>query len=312
MPDLTLRAMEPDDFPAVAALIHASTNHWYRTHQGSDIFTCAPAEVSLFCEVYAALDPGQAVVVEDAAAGVLAGSCFVHPRETHVSLGIMNSAPSYAGRGVARRLLQHVTDLADARGLPTRLVSSAMNLDSFSLYNRAGFVPDAVVQDMLITVPEGGVTLPDDPASDGFHVRPACQEDVPAIDALERRVAGISRPDDWRYFIDNALGVWTTSVAETGEGGLVGVLGAIDHPASAMVGPGVMTTDAAAESLLAHTLNRHRGRTLVALVPSDRPALTARLYGWGARNCELHITQVRGGASVQNGVVMPTFMPETG
>ncbi|XAM01264.1 GNAT family N-acetyltransferase [Phycisphaeraceae bacterium D3-23] len=313
MPDLRLRPITPDDFDAVASLVITSTNHWYRQHLGHDIFTCSAHDARLFCEVYEALDPGQGVLVEDPATDALAGSCFVHPRKTHVSLGIMNTAPDYAGRGVAGRLLRHVTALADARGLPTRLVSSAMNLDSFSLYNRAGFAPRAVYQDMLFNVPEGGIAAPAKPADNaGIEVRPATASDVPAIDALEQRTTGISRADDWHYFIDNALGVWTASVAFASDGTLIGVLGSVVHPASAMVGPGVMADDHAALALLHHTLNLRRGKSLVALIPSDHPVLTKQGYAWGGRNCELHVAQVRGEAQATRGVVMPTFMPETG
>ncbi|MFI4862480.1 MAG: GNAT family N-acetyltransferase [Phycisphaerales bacterium JB063] len=313
MPNLRLRPITPDDFDNVARLIVASTNHWYQQHRGHDIFTCDPLEARLFCEVYDAIDPGQGVLIEDTATGRLAGSCFVHPRPTHLALGIMNTAPDYAGKGVARRLLSHVTDLADQRKQATRLVSSAMNLDSFSLYNRAGFMPTAVYQDMLFAVPAEGLAPPAlDAGAQAYEVRPATLADVEAIDALEQRIAGISRANDWRYFIEDALGVWTTTVACRPDGSLVGVLGSVVHPASAMVGPGVMLDDDAALSLMHATLNQRRGQTLVALMPSDRPALTEQGYAWGGRNCELHVTQVRGESRAARGVVMPTFMPETG
>jgi predicted N-acetyltransferase YhbS len=309
MTDLLLRPMTPDDDDAVAELIVASTNHWYREHFGREVFGCSAAEARLFGEVYRAIDPVPGLVVEDTATGRLAGSCFYHPRPTHVGLGIMNASPGYAGRGVARRLLRHITDHADAAGLPTRLISSAMNLDSFSLYNRAGFRPTAVYQDMLITVPPGGVATAGPPA--GTSVRPATPADVAEIEALEDRLSGIRRPGDWRYFIDHASGGWHTLVAEAG-GALVGVLASIDHPASAIVGPGVAEDEPTALALLAEQLCARRGRTMLVLAPSGRPAVTAQLYAWGARNCELHVTQVRGEAAPGTGVVFPTFMPETG
>ena len=36
------------------------------------------------------------------------------------------------------------------------------------------------------------------------------------------------------------------------------------------------------------------------------------LYGWGVRNCEPHFAQVRGAFQPPTGLIMPTFMPETG
>ena len=110
----------------------------------------------LFPETYEALDPGCTLVAEHPRTGRLMGSCFHHPRETHVSLGIMNVHPAYFGMGVARRLLRAITDDADARGLPVRLVSSAFNLDSYSLYTRAGFVPEPGSTQHMV---RGGKTL---------------------------------------------------------------------------------------------------------------------------------------------------------
>src|SRR5687767_15218740 len=135
-----LRRMEQADWPQVAELICTSTNTWYERSGKPRVFESSSATIA-FCEIYEALDPGCCVVAEDAPAKRLAGSCFYHPRPTHWSLGIMNAHPNHFGRGVARELLRFITDRADEAGLPVRLVSSAMNLDSFSLYNRAGFVP---------------------------------------------------------------------------------------------------------------------------------------------------------------------------
>jgi hypothetical protein len=47
------------------------------------------------------------------------------------------------------------------------------------------------------------------------------------------------------------------------------------------------------------------------LVPVECAGLVQTLYGWGARNCEIHFAQVRGEYEPAGGVVMPTFMPET-
>ena len=40
--------------------------------------------------------------------------------------------------------------------------------------------------------------------------------------------------------------------------------------------------------------------------------LVQTMYGWGAVNCELHFAQSRGTWTPPTGIVMPTFMPETG
>jgi hypothetical protein len=51
---------------------------------------------------------------------------------------------------------------------------------------------------------------------------------------------------------------------------------------------------------------------VLCLVPVDRDELVRELYGWGARNCELHVHQIRGEHQPFLGVNFPTFMPETG
>jgi GNAT superfamily N-acetyltransferase len=309
MSDLRLRAMRPDEFDAVADLICISTNYWYESQRGFRVFPAGPRSCRLFPEVYDALDPGCCVVAEDSETGRLIGSCFYHPRETHVSLGIMNVHPNYFGRRVASRLLQFVIDFAERAQKPVRLVSSAMNLDSFSLYTRAGFVPRAAFADMALTVPLNGPRL-DHP--DLHRVRAATPQDVPAMAALEEEVAHILREKDYRFFIENRQGIWNTFICESPSGAIDGFLVSVHHPGSHMLGPGAMRTDEAAAALIATQLNHHAGRSPIFLVPLDRPALHRQVYQWGGKNVEIHFAQVRGTDTPPNGVVMPTFMPETG
>lgn len=301
--------MRPDDFAEVAELIFLSTNSWYERRLGHAIFQCAPEECRVFCEVYEDLDPGCALVVENSKTGTIVGSCFYHPREMHVSLGIMNVHPNYFGRGVAGRLLDRIIDVATDRELPLRLVSSALNLDSYSLYNRVGFTPFAIFQDLLIEVPGDGI--PEDVV--GLpEVRRAEPSDLVAMGAVEFEVSGISRERDYCYFIENGADLWETWVSLNEEGEVDGFLVSIDHPASRMIGPGVARTAAGAEALLRAQLDRFRGRQVVFLLPSSDTELIGKAYGWGARNCELHFGQVLGEAQPISGVVMPTFLPESG
>ena len=78
-----------------------------------------------------------------------------------------------------------------------------------------------------------------------------------------------------------------------------------------MLGPGVMESDEVAVALICAQLRHHAGRAPVFLIPLDRPGLVKQMYAWGAKNLELHFGQVRGDSAPVNGVVMPTFMPET-
>ena len=300
--------MSDPDWSAVAELIHVSTNAYYTSHGMGAIFGGEPEVTTrLFCEVYEDLDPGCCLVAEHPDTGRLLGSCFYHPRDTHISLGIMNVHPSYFGQGVARRLLSEITSRADKAGKPTRLVSSALNLDSFSLYSRAGFVPHTTFQDILVPVPEEGLDVP---LRDG--VRNATLDDLAAVVALEEQVAGIRREGDWAYFIENARGIWHVSVAIGSLGNVEGVLASVGHPGSRVVGPGVMRDERTAIDLAAAELDHHRGQTVLLLVPALARDVLGSVYTWGGRNCEIHFAQCRGKYAPFQGVVMPTFMPETG
>ncbi len=307
----TIRTMLPGDFDEVAELIYHSTNSWYQENRGFDIFTGGAQVCRLFCEVYEDLDPSCALVAAHDDSGKLMGSCFVHPRETHVSLGIMNVHPDHFGDGVAGALMDRITGQADQLGLPLRLVSSAMNLDSFSLYSRKGLSPYATYQDVIYEVSETGMERPLPEMAAEISVTQATSDDVADIVALERDISGISREQDYRYFIENASGIWQTLVVRGAEGALEGFLVSVDDPGSRMIGPGVSRSAAVAAALTYQQLDRFRGKSVVCLCPSDQPALVQAMYAMGGRNCEIHLGQCRGETQEIRGVVMPTFMPET-
>ncbi len=309
MPETRLRAMEDGDWSEVADLIYVSLNYWCAANGRPPLFSGGPAATRVFCQVYETLDPGHCVVAESPDTGRLMGSCFYRERETHVSFGIMTVHPIYFGEGIGRELVDFITEFTDGLGKPLRLISSAMNLDSFSLYTRAGFVPHSTYQDMLLAVPENGLgrSVPG-----RERTRPATVADIDALAALELELAGISRTKDYRHFVENPDGLWGLSVIEGTDGVLDGFLASIGHPLFTMLGPGVSRTEADGLALLAAELDRYRGRTVLYLVPVESGAIVRELYTWGARNCELHVHQVRGPYEPFRGVNFPTFMPETG
>ncbi len=303
-----IREMTRQDGNTVAALIRESTNRWYVAAGKAAIFQGGDDTTAVFCDVYDALPGSGGLVAEIDAPRKIVGSCFYHERPTHVSLGIMNVHPDHFGQGIAVRLLDAIIDLADAAGKPLRLVSSAMNLDSYSLYTRRGFVPRAIYQDMLLTVPDAGFSARP-PLSD--RVRPAVPDDVARIGALEESIAHIRRETDYAHFIENRQGFWHVSVIEDEAGALAGVMASSSHPACTMIGPGAARTEAHALALLVAELDRHRGRTPVFLVPADQESLVRSMYKLGARNCELHFSQVRGHWPGLEGLLFPTFLPES-
>ena len=301
--------MSEADQSEVAELIYCSINYWYQVHGRPPIFRGGPSVTEVFYNVYNDLNPGCNVVAVSPDNGRLMGVCFYHPREHHVSLGIMAVHPNYFGQGVGRALLTHIVDYADAHGYKSvRLTQSALNVDSFSLYNKAGFVPRYAYQDMILEVPPAGFPQ----RMPGItRVRDARLEDVPDMGALEMEVSGISRVADYRYCIENRAGYWHVSVIEGSGGSIDGFLIACAHPGITMLGPGISRTEVNAAALICHGLDLLRGRAPVILIPMDKEHLVRQMYAWGARNCEMHFCQVRGPMQAFRGVSIPSFLPET-
>lgn len=308
--DFTLDSLQPADHDAVARLLHRSLVHWYqsRLNQGAR-FGDRPEPFRLFPEVYEALDPGQAVAARDSTTHELLGVCFIHPRETHVAVGIVSTAPEAAGRGIARAMMQVAVERARAAGQPLRLVSSLLNLDSFSLYSRLGFVPHTMFQDLLLNVPEQGMTAPLPPGAD--RVRLAIADEAARLADFECGLQGIRREKDYAFFLRNEVGDWKVWVSEDEGGQVSGVLVASHHPACGMLGPGVARDEAAGAALLWRALDARRGSSAVFLVPCSASGLVRTLYTWGGRNVELHAAQILGPIPQARGLVFPTFLPET-
>lgn len=305
-----LRPMGPRDREAVARLIHRSTNAWYRANRGHDIFGGPESDCLVFTDTYGSVDADEGVVVEDASTGALLGSCFLHPRPTHIGVGIVNVAPEAFGRGVARRMMDEACRRADAVGLPLRLVSSAMNLDSYSLYTRCGFVPRALHQDMMVAVPDHG--LPGPRPDEDATIRPATLADADAMAQCEGRVAGIRRDVDIAHWLRNPTGIWKVWVSEDTTGMIRGWIACSDHEASRIAGPGAMESPEHAIALLHTALDSLRGKSVLALVPADQPVIAAQVGAWGGRNVELHVQQVRGNWTAPRGVHLASFLPESG
>ncbi len=306
--EFEIARMSVADFSEVGSLIHNSTNYWYKEHTGNAVFNCSPRETELFCTEYEALDPGCCLVLRTPSDGTIVASCFYHPRPTHISLGILNVHPDYFGRGAARQLLNAVIEIGSQCGLPVRLVSSLMNLDSFSLYNRNGFIPRAVFQDMVL--PADATRLQFDASRIG-DTRDAQLGDVENMVRLEHEQCGIDRHADFRHILNNRAGIWHVSVMNDTRGRLLGFLASCVHPAHCMLGPGCMLSDEVAEALICRELRYRLPHQPLLLVPSAQQPLLARLYARGATNLELHTLQCRGEWIEPQCIVMPSFLPES-
>jgi GNAT superfamily N-acetyltransferase len=302
----TLTIADDDD---VARLLQRSLHDWYERHLGQGArFGSDPAPFRIFPRIYRRLDPGREIAARDAS-GRLVGICFVHPRETHHAVGIVATDPEASGRGVARALMDEALRRADAAGQPVRLVSSLLNLDSFSLYSRLGFTPRTIFQDLEITVPATGMPAPR--PEPGGTIRLAGPTDAATLADLEHALAGIRRQPDIEFLVAADSG-WQVWLATDDTGRPRGFLAASRHPEFPMLGPGVAIDELTAAALAWTALDAAAGRTLVFLVPATATTLVQTAYRWGARNVELHVAQARGDTPMGSGITFPTFLPETG
>lgn len=309
---IPLRSLEDTDISEHADLLYTAFNSWYWKHGwGKDYFGCKAQETSIFYDIYNDLTPGCSIAAFDNQTGRMMGSCFYHPREYHVSLGIMSVHPDYGGRGVGRQLVNHIIDYTKNNDFKScRLVSSAMNMDSFSLYNRAGFIPRVTYHDMVINVPADGFV---DAHIEGVeHVRDAALADIDGMGELEMEISGIRREIDYRYAIENPRGVLHASVYENDQKGIDGFMISVKHPALNMLGPCVARTEEIAIRLIRKEIERFRGTWVLFSIPMDKRKMVEQMYAWNAINVETHLKEVWGEFQGFNGINMPSFLPETG
>ena len=303
-------SIRSDEYPAIAALIHDSLVNWYESRLGQGArFGDRADPFLIFPEVYETLDPGEGIVARDAHTGELLGVCFVHPRETHHAVGIVATSSRAGGRGVARALMEETLRRAAAARKPTRLVSCLLDLASSSLYTKLGFVPQTIFQDLLLTIPPDGLGIPAPPNIDS--IRPARPDEAARLADFEASLQSLRREQDYRFFLENAVGNWKVWVSEAADGSIKGVLVVSLNPAMQMLGPGATTDEETALAMVWQALDELRGSTYVLLVPASASTLVSTLYRWGARNIELHVSQVHGESPAGSGIVFPTFLPES-
>ncbi|MEW6982522.1 GNAT family N-acetyltransferase [Colwelliaceae bacterium 6471] len=310
--DFTLRPLQNVNVPEHADLLYSSFNTWYWKHGwGKDYFGCSSQETSIFYDIYNDLTPGCSIAAFDNKTGMMMGSCFYHPREQHVSLGIMSVHPNYSGRGVGRKLVDYILDYTKDNGYKScRLVSSAINMDSFSLYNRAGFIPRVTYHDMVINVPKEG--LGDLRVKGEENIREATITDIGGMGDLEMEVSGIKRDIDYRYAIDNPRGALHSIVYENDQGAIEGFMISVKHPALNMLGPCVARTEEVAIALIRKEIERFKDTWVLFSIPMEKRKMVEQMYLWKAINVETHLKEVWGHFPGFNGISMPSFLPETG
>ena len=183
-------------------------------------------------------------------------------------------------------------------------------MDSFSLYNRAGFIPRATYHDMVINVPKEGL----DDVSDkgGENIREAEIYDIGKMGDLEMEISGIRREIDYHYAIENPRDVLHASIYENDQNCIEGFMISAKHPALNMLGPCVARTEEVAIALIKNEIGRFRGTRVLFSIPMENRKMVEQMYSWKAINVEIHLKEVWGEFPGFKGISMPSFLPETG
>jgi GNAT superfamily N-acetyltransferase len=306
---IQIRESGHSDEREIAELICVSHNTWSLAHGLPAPFPGGPTTTALFYKACRALENSFCIVAQDRPSGSLSGVTFYHVRPTHVSLGMMSVHPGHFRRGVAKALLAYIVGAADREGKPLRLISSALNLDSYSLYTKAGCVPRQLYQDIILTPLVTGSFVP---VSGTKPVRRATVDDVSRIVELEGEISGILRANDIRFLLSHGDGPWCAWIHEGGGGGIEGFIACCDQGGLNMIGPGFTRTQEQAHSLIHSVMAERPGKGALVLVPVECETLVRHLYEAGGKNNELHVHQVRGVFKPFRGVNLPTFMLESG
>ena len=173
--------------------------------------------------------------------GAVVGSNFVDERGAIAGIGPITVDPTVQNQSIGRRLMLAVIEReTERRAAGVRLLQSAYHNRSLCLYTKLGF--DSREPCSKMEGPRLGIRLP------GYDVRPATEADLPACNALCRRIHGHDRGGELRDAVGHGTAClvehlgWVTAyaseiaffghaVAETNQGleALIGAAPGFEH-----------------------------------------------------------------------------------
>jgi hypothetical protein len=263
---IDVRVMREEDAEGAAQILVAAFAQVYHQRGHVPPFPNLDSAVWL-CRAYLELDPGGCAVAE--VAGVLVGVGFVHLRGTVASIGPLAARPG-GPRGVGHALMAHLSRLTV--GLSSvRLFQDSFNPDSFGLYAQLGYTVRDVAPYLLATElrPAPG-RVPD--------VRGFVPEDLPRLQAFDRRLIGSDRAPDFALLISTGQ----VLLLERGRV-LEGFLFLRTLPARAIVGPGVATSEEGLCALVDAATQALAGRSAVMRASAASPTVLRRALDRGFR-----------------------------
>ena len=288
MPGLEIRPAEPRDVERAGDVNFLAFYQAALSHGVPPVVT-APGESRRYIRYLLDFDPFGGVVAE--LDGDVVAVAWLHPRGAVATIGPLAVDPRVQGRGIGRRLLERLIEVA-GKGVPQiRLVQESYNVVSLGLYLRAGFRVVAPLLDLQL--PAGSPSVPPRlPA--GVVVRPAAADDRARLVARDARAFGAPRAQS----IDLYLGRGRVMVVEDGHA-LTGYAMGMGFEATAFLGSASADDPDVLLGLLGAVASElaARGHVVRTLVPATDRRLVDGLLGLGFRVFRACQYMVRGGGT---------------
>jgi GNAT superfamily N-acetyltransferase len=197
---ITIRRAEAADAAKCGAILYSAFQKVADQHNFPRDFPSVEAATDVVSMLLA--NPGfYGIVAEDN--DRIVGSNFADQRSSIAGIGPISIDPQVQNQGVGRKLMEAAIDhFASTNFCGIRLVQSAYNNRSLSLYTRLGFQtrePLSVIQGPALNTRFAG-----------YDVRPAGEADIAACNLLCRRVHGFDRGAE----LSEAIGAHTAIVVE--------------------------------------------------------------------------------------------------
>jgi ribosomal protein S18 acetylase RimI-like enzyme len=288
VPELEIRPAEPRDVERAGDVNFLAFYQTALSHGVPPVVT-TPGESRRYIRYLLDFDPFGGVVAEED--GDLVAVAWLHARGAVATIGPLAVDPRVQGRGIGRRVLERLIEVA-GKGVPQiRLVQESYNVASLGLYLRAGFRVVTPLLDLQLPAGSPGVSPRVPP---GLAIRPASTEDRTRLVARDARAFGATRAQS----VDLYLGRGRVMVVEEGQS-LTGYAMGMGFEATAFLGsasaddPDVLLAllGTVASDLAAH------GHAVRTLVPATDRRLVDGLLGLGFRVFRACQYMVRGGGT---------------
>ena len=185
--DFKLRQPQPEDAQRLGEICYEAFKTISEAHGFPPDFPSVEAAVGLMT-MMTSVPFAYGVVAEDSEGKIL-GSNFLWEMDAVLGVGPITVDPGVQNSSIGKAMMIDVIRRGDEANAPSiRLVQAAFHNRSLSLYTKLGF--NTVEPLSLMQGPKIGGEI------DGYHVRPMTEGDLDGVEAVCRRVHGISRRNE--------------------------------------------------------------------------------------------------------------------